>query len=63
MPRHCEAAGCDTVSSMGYSLHSFPKGKTKRRKCRSAVKRQKCKKLTGTALCQALFCLKRKTVL
>ena len=41
MPRRCVAAGCDTVSGMGYSLHSFPKDETTRRKWRSAVKRQR----------------------
>ena len=41
MPRCCVAAGCDTVSGMGYSLHSFPKDETTRRKWTSAVKRQR----------------------
>ena len=41
MPRRCVAAGCDTVSGMGYSLHSFPKDETTRRKWTSAVKRQR----------------------
>ena len=39
MPRRCVAAGCDTISGMGYSLHSFPKDDTMR-KWTSAVKRQ-----------------------
>ena len=41
MPRRCIAAGCDTTSGMGYSLHSFPKDETLRRKWISAVKRQR----------------------
>ena len=41
MPRRCVAAGCDTVSGMGYSLHSFPKDDTMRKKWTSAVKRQR----------------------
>ena len=41
MPRCCVAAECDTVSGMGYSLHSFPKDETTRRKWTSAVKRQR----------------------
>ena len=35
------AAGCNTSSSMGYSLHSFPKDKTLRMKWISVVKRQR----------------------
>ena len=42
MPRRCIAAGCNTTSGMGYSLHSFPKDETLRRKWISAVKRQRC---------------------
>ena len=41
MPRHYVAAGCDIVSSVGYSLHSFPNVKTIRRKWTSVVKRQR----------------------
>ena len=41
MPRCCVAAGCNTVSGMGYNLHSFPKDETMRRKWTSAVKRQR----------------------
>ena len=41
MPRRCIAAGCNTSSGMGYSLHSFPKDETLRRKWISAVKRQR----------------------
>ena len=41
MPRCCVAAGCNTTSSMGYSLHSFPKDETLRRKWVSAVKLQR----------------------
>ena len=41
MPRCCVAAEYDTVSGMGYSLHSFPKDKTTRRKWTSTVKRQR----------------------
>ena len=41
MPRHCVAAGCDTTSGMGYSLHSFPKDETVRKRWISAVKRQR----------------------
>ena len=33
MPRRFIAAGCDTVSGMGYSLHSFPKDDTEVDKC------------------------------
>ena len=41
MPRRCVAAGCNTTSRMGCSLHSFPKDETLRRKWISAVKRQR----------------------
>ena len=41
MPQCCIAAGCNTTSSMGYSLHSFPKDKALRRKWIYAVKRQR----------------------
>ena len=40
MPRRCIAAGCNTTSGMGYSLHSFPKDETLRRKWISAVKHE-----------------------
>ena len=43
MPKRCVAAGCDTVGGKGYSLHSFPKDETMRRKWTSAVKRQRAK--------------------
>ena len=43
MPKHCVAAGYDTVGGMGYSLHSFQKDETMRRKWTSAVKRQRAK--------------------
>jgi len=29
MPRHCVAAGCDTISRKGYSFHKFPKDAVK----------------------------------
>ena len=35
MPRRCMAAGCDTKSEMGYSLHGFPRDKV----LQKAVKR------------------------
>ena len=41
MPRRCVAAGCNTTSGMGYSLHSFTKDETLRRKWVSAVKLQR----------------------
>ena len=41
MPRRCIAAGYNTSSGMGYSLHSFPKDETLRRKWISAVKCQR----------------------
>ena len=41
MPRCCITVGCNTSSGMGYSLHSFPKDKTLRRKWISAVKCQR----------------------
>ena len=41
MPRHCVAAGCNTVSGMGYSLHSFPKDETLKRKWIGAMKRNR----------------------
>ena len=40
MPKRFVAAGCDTVGGMGYSLRSFPKDETMKRKWTSAVKRQ-----------------------
>ena len=55
MPKCCVAAGCDTVGSMGYSLHSFPKDETMRM---SAVKRQRAKRdgpLSSSFLCLRHF--------
>ena len=56
MPRHCVAAGCDTISCMGYSLHSFPKDNTMRRKWTSAVKRQRVNSASPSTSC--LLCSK-----
>ena len=40
MPRRCIAAGCNTVSGEGYSLHAFPRDQGLRVKWIRAVKRQ-----------------------
>ena len=60
----CVAAGYNTSSGMGYSLHLFLKDKTLRRKWNSV--RSNAREATGMVLCQALFCAQstlRKTVL
>ena len=41
MPRRCTAAGCDTRSGLGYSLHGFPQDEVVRKKWVRAVKRQR----------------------
>ena len=41
MPRRCVAAGCDTKSGMGHSLHGFPQNEELRKKWIRAVKRQR----------------------
>ena len=42
MPRRCVAAGCNTVSGDGYSLHAFPRDQDLRAKwIRAAVKWQR----------------------
>lgn len=41
MPNRCVAAGCNTVSGTGCSLHGFPKDESLRRKWVRAVKRQR----------------------
>ena len=41
MPRHCVAAGCDTKTGMGYSLHGFPQDEVLQKKWVWAVKRQR----------------------
>ena len=41
MPRRCIAAGCNTVSGDGYSLHAFPRDQDLRAKWIRAVKRQR----------------------
>ena len=41
MPRRCVAAGCNTVSGDGYSLHAFPRDQDLRAKWIRAVKRQR----------------------
>ena len=41
MPRRCVAAGCNTVSGEGYSLHEFPRDQGLRAKWIRAVKRQR----------------------
>lgn len=41
MPRRCVAAGCNTVSGDGYSLHAFPRNQDLRAKWIRAVKRQR----------------------
>ena len=56
MPRRCVAAGCDTTSGMGYSLHSFPKDETVRKRWISAVKRQRSN-WNGPSSC-SLLCSK-----
>ena len=38
MPRRCVAAGCNTSSGEGYSLHAFPRDKDLRKKWTKAVK-------------------------
>ena len=56
MPRRCVATGCDTTSGMGYSLHSFPKDETVRKRWISAVKRQRSN-WSGPSSC-SLLCSK-----
>ena len=41
MPTRCVAAGCDTVSGKGYSLHKFPRNESVRKQWVRAVKRQR----------------------
>lgn len=41
MPRRCVAAGCNTTSGLGYSLHGFPRDQSLRAKWIRAVKRQR----------------------
>ena len=41
MPRRCIAAGCNTVSREGYSLHEFPREDAIRSKWTRAVKLQR----------------------
>ena len=41
MPRRCVAAGCNTASGEGYSLHAFPRDQGLRAKWIRAVKRQR----------------------
>ena len=41
MPRRCIAAGCNTVSGEGYSLHEFPREDAIRSKWTRAVKLQR----------------------
>ena len=38
MPRRCVAAGCNTASGQGYSLHEFPRDDSVRSKWARAVK-------------------------
>ena len=53
MPRRCAAAGCDTKSGMGYSLHGFPQDEVLRKKWVRAVKR---KEVTGKVLRRVRSC-------
>ena len=41
MSKRCVAAGCDTKSGMGYSLHGFPQDEVLRKKWVWAVKPQR----------------------
>ena len=41
MPRHCIAAGCNTATGEGYSLHEFPRDEALRAKWVQAVKRNR----------------------
>ena len=41
MPRRCIAAGCDSVSGKGCSLHKFPQDEAIRKKWIKAVKQQR----------------------
>ena len=41
MPRHCIAAGCDSVGGKGCSLHKFPQDEAIRKKWIKAVKQQR----------------------
>ena len=41
MPTRCIAAGCNTVSGKGYSLHKFPRDESLRAKWTRAVKLQR----------------------
>ena len=56
MPRRCVAAGCNTTSGMGYSLHSFPKDETVRKRWISAIKWQRSN-WSGPSSC-SLLCSK-----
>ena len=41
MPRHCIAAGCDSVGGKGCSLHKFPQDEVIRKKWIKAVKQRR----------------------
>ena len=41
MPRRCVAAGCNTSSGEGYSLHAFPRDEDLRKKWTRAVKQHR----------------------
>ena len=41
MPRHCVAAGCDSVGRKGCGLHKFPQDEVIRKKWIKAVKQQR----------------------
>ena len=58
MPRRCVAAGCNTKSGMGYSLHGFPQDEVLRKKWVRAGKRQRTGKVLRRVLSCALNTLK-----
>ena len=58
MSKHCVAAGCDTKSGMGYSLHGFPQDEVLQKKWVRAVKRQRSNwegPLSSSQLCSKHF--------
>ena len=57
MPRHCVAAGCNTSSGEGYSLHAFSRDEDLRKKWTKAVKqhRRNWEGPTANLLCSKHF--------
>ena len=58
MPTRCVAAGCDSVSGKGHSLHGFPKNEAIRKQWVRAVKRQRSNwtgPSSSSALCSKHF--------